>query len=322
MSTSSEPLLRLEGELSQRRNNCVLVAEDDPMFRKILTVWLGRWGYRVLVAEDGTTAWNMLQKEDAPELLILDWVMPGVDGPELCRRIRRASAASYQYILLVTARNESQDVVTGLEAGADDYLTKPFDQNELRARLRVGNRILALQADLIESREKLRYQATHDGLTGVWNRSAVLDMFKREMERANRNEGPTGLLMLDLDHFKHVNDTHGHLAGDVVLKEAADRIVSVTRPYDIVGRYGGEEFLIVLPNCDIEQSRQTAERICAAIGETSIVADGAAVWVTASIGVTSCAAHTLGEAQLLAKADAAMYEAKAAGRNCISVSWP
>jgi diguanylate cyclase (GGDEF)-like protein len=253
-------------------------------------------------------------------LLILDWVMPGIDGPELCRRIRRTSCMPYQYILLVTARNESQDVVNGLEAGADDYLTKPFDQNELRARLRVGNRILALQADLIESREKLRFQATHDGLTGLWNRSSVLDMLHREMDRANRNEGFTGVLMLDLDHFKRVNDKYGHQAGDAVLKSAADRIAEMVRPYDIVGRYGGEEFLVVLPNCDIEQSRQTAERICAAVGDVPILLGNREIRVTVSIGVTACAANTFQENQLLAIADIALYKAKDAGRNCVFTS--
>jgi diguanylate cyclase (GGDEF)-like protein len=226
----------------------------------------------------------------------------------------------YQYILLVTARNESQDVVNGLEAGADDYLTKPFDQNELRARLRVGNRILALQADLIESREKLRFQATHDGLTGLWNRSSVLDMLHREMDRANRNEGFTGVLMLDLDHFKRVNDKYGHQAGDAVLKSAADRIAEMVRPYDIVGRYGGEEFLVVLPNCDIEQSRQTAERICAAVGDVPILLGNREIRVTVSIGVTACAANTFQENQLLAIADIALYKAKDAGRNCVFTS--
>jgi two-component system cell cycle response regulator len=315
-----ETVTPLEGEQSERRTNRVLIAEDDPMFRKILTVWLGRWGYRVMVAEDGTAAWNLLQQDDAPELLILDWVMPGIDGPELCRRIRRTSCMPYQYILLVTARNESQDVVNGLEAGADDYLTKPFDQNELRARLRVGNRILALQADLIESREKLRFQATHDGLTGLWNRSSVLDMLHREMDRANRNEGFTGVLMLDLDHFKRVNDKYGHQAGDAVLKSAADRIAEMVRPYDIVGRYGGEEFLVVLPNCDIEQSRQTAERICAAVGDVPILLGNREIRVTVSIGVTACAANTFQENQLLAIADIALYKAKDAGRNCVFTS--
>ena len=315
-----ETVTPLEGEQSERRTNRVLIAEDDPMFRKILTVWLGRWGYRVMVAEDGTAAWNLLQQDDAPELLILDWVMPGIDGPELCRRIRITSCMPYQYILLVTARNESQDVVNGLEAGADDYLTKPFDQNELRARLRVGNRILALQADLIESREKLRFQATHDGLTGLWNRSSVLDMLHREMDRANRNEGFTGVLMLDLDHFKRVNDKYGHQAGDAVLKSAADRIAEMVRPYDIVGRYGGEEFLVVLPNCDIEQSRQTAERICAAVGDVPILLGNREIRVTVSIGVTACAANTFQENQLLAIADIALYKAKDAGRNCVFTS--
>jgi diguanylate cyclase (GGDEF)-like protein len=319
VNTFPAPLEHLQGKLLERQNDSVLIAEDDPMFRKLLTVWLGRWGYRVMVAEDGTTAWNMMQQEDAPELLILDWVMPGIDGPELCRRIRARSHPSYQYILLVTAKNESQDVVTGLEAGADDYLTKPFDQNELRARLRVGNRFLALQADLIASREELRFQATHDGLTGLWNRTSVLDLLRREMGRANRSEGITGVLMLDLDHFKKVNDTLGHLAGDAVLKEAADRISKVVRPYDSVGRYGGEEFLVVLPNCDIDQSRQTAERIRAAVADVPILVGSSKVKVTVSIGVAACAANTIQENQLLAISDAALYEAKSAGRNRISV---
>lgn len=151
----------------------VLIAEDDPMFRKILQSRLESWGYHVTVAEDGTQAWSILQKSHPPELLIIDWVMPGIDGMELCRRIRSRQGASYQYILVVTAKDDRQDIVRGLEAGADDYLTKPFDKGELRARLRVGTRILTLQEDLINAREDLRFQATHDVLTGIWNRRAL-----------------------------------------------------------------------------------------------------------------------------------------------------
>jgi two-component system, cell cycle response regulator len=291
----------------------VLVAEDDPMFRKILQNWLQSWNYKVIVATDGTEAWSILQQERPPDLLILDWVMPGIDGMELCRRIRDRESPSYQYILVVTANDARQDVVRGLEAGADDYLTKPFDKGELRARLRVGTRILTLQEDLIRAREDLRFQATHDVLTGIWNRRAVLDLLHREIERAARFHASTGVLMLDLDHFKKINDTYVHLTGDAVLKETAQRITQVVRSYDFVGRYGGEEFLVLLPGCDKDQAEQSGERIRLAVTATPVFAAGSEISVTISIGATA----TIGgpETEVLAKADAALYQAKGAGRN-------
>lgn len=315
--TTNQPLTQCTGP-ERPESNCdrVLVAEDDPMFRKILKSWLENWGYGVIVAEDGTVAWNILQQERPPELLILDWVMPGIDGLELCRRIRERQTTPYQYILLVTAKDDAEDVVTGLEAGADDYLTKPFDRSELRARLRVGRRILTLQKGLIQAREELRFQATHDVLTGIWNRGALLDLLQREIERARRSQSPTGLLMLDLDHFKTVNDTYGHLAGDVVLREVARRISEVVRSYDLVGRYGGEEFLVVLPGCDKDRALQSAERIRSVIAEHPVLAAGAEILVTASIGVTVTTVSTVAEKEILAIADTALYQAKSAGRNC------
>jgi two-component system, cell cycle response regulator len=291
----------------------VLVAEDDPMFRKILQNWLQSWDYKVIVATDGTEAWSILQQERPPDLLILDWVMPGIDGMELCLRIRERQSPSYQYILVVTANDARQDVVRGLEAGADDYLTKPFDKGELRARLRVGTRILTLQEDLIRAREDLRFQATHDVLTGIWNRRAVLDLLHREIERAARFHASTGVLMLDLDHFKKINDTYGHLTGDAVLKETAQRITQVVRSYDFVGRYGGEEFLVLLPGCNKEQAEHSGERIRLAVTATPVFAAGSEIPVTISIGATA----TIGgpETEVLAIADAALYQAKSAGRN-------
>jgi diguanylate cyclase (GGDEF)-like protein len=291
----------------------VLVAEDDPMFRKILQNWLQSWDYKVIVATDGTEAWSILQQERPPDLLILDWVMPGIDGMELCRRIRERQSPSYQYILVVTANDARQDVVRGLEAGADDYLTKPFDKGELRARLRVGTRILTLQEDLIRAREDLRFQATHDVLTGIWNRRAILDLLHCEIERAARFRASTGVLMLDLDQFKKINDTYGHLTGDAVLKETAQRITQVVRSYDFVGRYGGEEFLVLLPGCDKEQAEQSGERIRLAVTATPLIVGESGISVTISIGATA----TIGgpETEVLAKADAALYQAKNAGRN-------
>lgn len=301
-------------ESSESRNCGVLVAEDDPMFRTILKRWLETWGYPVTVAEDGEQAWAILQQEAQPELLILDWVMPGVDGAELCHRIRARQRAPYQYILLVTAKDNTDDVVAGLDAGADDYLTKPFERNELRARMRVGKRILTLQDGLIRAREDLRFQATHDALTGIWNRRAVFDLLQRELERATRSMSATGLLMLDLDHFKEVNDTYGHLAGDAVLREAAARVIQVVRSYDLVGRHGGEEFLVVLPGCDSNQVLQSAERVRAIIEATPIIVDRFAIRVTVSVGATSATSGT-SQKELLGIADAALYQAKKAGRN-------
>src|SRR6266567_8844525 len=238
----------------------ILVAEDDPIFRRLLQNRLQSWGYRVITVENGAEAWELLQQPHTPDLLILDWIMPGVDGIELCRRIREKQRDRYQYILLVSGKDEKQEVVAGLEAGADDYLTKPFDTGELRARLRAGTRILTLQLKLIQAREALRFRATHDDLTGLWSRGATLHLLNGELQRGLRSGTSTGILMIDLDHFKRVNDTYGHVVGDSVLKEAGHRIIQALRPYDFAGRYGGEEFLAVLSNCTQDDLEKIAER--------------------------------------------------------------
>jgi diguanylate cyclase (GGDEF)-like protein len=305
--------LRSESAPKSSRDR-VLIADDDAMSRKILQSWLENWGYEVTAAGDGETAWNALQQEDAPELLILDWVMPTIDGVELCRRIRDRQHGAYQYILLVTSRDEKKDVVKGLEAGADDYLTKPLDRSELQARLGVGKRILTLQRGLIQAREELRFQATHDALTGIFNRGTILELLHRELVRAIRSRSTTGVLMLDLDHFKNVNDTYGHLAGDVVLREVARRMSQAVRSYDLVARYGGEEFLIVIPNCDSNQLQECAERIRSSIaGEPVIHSSGLSI--TVSIGAAVAAPGMATDVEILAAADAAMYQAKNSGRN-------
>ena len=228
----------------------VLIAEDDTITRLILKHWIQRWGYEVVVVDNGQDAWQILQQERPPEVVIIDWGMPGIDGIELCRRLRDKSRSYYHYILMVTGRTEELDVVHALESGADDCLGKPFAEPELRARLLVATRILALQNELIHAREELRAQAMRDGLTGLWNRTAFLDLCKHELDRAARTNGRTGLLMLDLDNFKLVNDTYGHLAGDLVLKEAARRLSQNVRSYDFVGRFGGEEFFVAFPGLE------------------------------------------------------------------------
>src|SRR5579871_725939 len=202
----------------------ILAAEDNPIFQTMLRSMLTKWGYEVVIGRDGIEALDILQQENAPRLAILDWMMPGLDGVEVCRRVRAGRSEPYIYILLLTARNDSQDVVEAIDAGADDYLTKPFNTLELRARLRAGRRIIELQEELLVAREALRQQAMHDGLTGLLNRTAILGVLQQELARANRDNQSVSILMVDLDHFKQINDSLGHLAGDAVLEEAAVRM--------------------------------------------------------------------------------------------------
>src|SRR5215475_9536516 len=179
----------------------VLAAEDNPVFQSMLKSMLTRWGYQAVIARSGTEAWRILESENAPRLAVLDWMMPGMDGVEICRRIRSANREPYIYILLLTARTESEDLIEGMDAGADDYLTKPFNAHELRVRLHAGRRILDLQEELLKAREALREQATHDGLTGLLNRSSILEALQKELARAGREPQPVSLLMVDLDRF-------------------------------------------------------------------------------------------------------------------------
>jgi diguanylate cyclase (GGDEF)-like protein len=294
----------------------VLAAEDNPVFQSMLRTMLSKWGYDSVIARDGCEAWAVLQSRDAPRLAILDWMMPGMDGVEVCRRIRAAGREPYIYILLLTARTESKDLVEGMEAGADDYLTKPFNAHELRVRLRAARRILDLQEQLLLAREALREQATHDGLTGLLNRASVLEALRTELARSMREHQSLALLMVDLDHFKRINDTRGHQAGDAVLREAARRMKSTIRQYDTVGRYGGEEFLIVLPGCDGSTGRIQAERVRETLASERFLAGGDSFPVTCSIGLSWSAAYSQNEADgLIREADLALYRAKDRGRN-------
>jgi two-component system, cell cycle response regulator len=298
----------------------VLVADDDAMFRKILQTCLEGWGYQVTVAENGSKAWSILQKEPPPQILLLDWIMPDVTGVELCSRVREQNRVPYQYVLLATANDAKQDLVRGLEAGADDYLTKPFDKRELQARLRAANRILTLQNDSFQAREQLLFQATHDALTGVWNRRAILEALHRELERAARSSETIGVLLIDVDHFKMINDTYGHLLGDDVLREVTKRIRDAARVYDAVGRYGGEEFLVVLPGCSRDWIQEGAERIRSAIDRTPMLFNGAEFSVTVSIGATVTTGDVMTDTEVLAAADIELYRAKRSGRNRMALS--
>ena len=306
------------GPADKERGRAVLIAEDDAVFRRVLGAWLEKWGYTVTVTSDGQQAWEVLQKEDAPKLAILDWMMPGMYGTELCRKTRAMTGTPYRYLLLLTAKTEKQDVIAGLEAGADDYLSKPFDSNELRARLRVGQRILDLQDQLITAQDALRFQATHDSLTGLLNHGALLDTLHRELERAKRMQTALGVIMVDLDHFKNVNDTLGYLAGDEVLHAVAQRLVTAVRAYDSVGRSGGEEFIVLAPGCAPPELITQAERMRAMIAGDQFSTSAGQIRLTASFGVAGVsvmAGDNRERDSLLSAADGALYQAKAKGRN-------
>jgi two-component system cell cycle response regulator len=294
----------------------VLIADDSIVSRHLLAAALRKADYEVISACDGAEAWALLEEDDAPKLVILDWMMPGLTGLEVCQRIRQQARESYTYILVLTSRNGREDLIAGMDAGADDYITKPFDQQELQVRLRAGQRILKLHAQLLEAREALREQATRDALTKVWNRSAIFEILERELSRGHREGAPVGIVLVDFDQFKAVNDTHGHLAGDAVLREAAQRLVGTLRPYDSVGRYGGEEFLVILPGCDAEGTRKQAERMRSAIMDTPMEIKGGTVRQTASFGATVAEPGALDSSEaLIHAADDALYRAKARGRN-------
>ncbi|HYP09143.1 MAG TPA: diguanylate cyclase [Bryobacteraceae bacterium] len=294
----------------------VLIADDSLLSRRLLEGTLRGWGYDVVVAADGNEAWKILSADNPPSLAVLDWMMPGVTGPELCRLVRKRAAEPYTYILLLTSRNEKDDVVEGMDSGADDYITKPFDKHELKVRLRAGTRIVDLQEQLVTAREALRDQATRDYLTHLWNRSSILDILHRELDRSEREGTSVGVVVADLDHFKSINDTYGHFAGDAALQESARRMQASTRSYDAVGRYGGEEFLIVLPGVDEEGVRMQAERMRLAISGTPVSAKEAELKVTCSFGCSSAVGGRVSAEALIRAADEGLYRAKRAGRNC------
>lgn len=295
----------------------ILIAEDDLTSRSILTAVLKKWGFDPVAAEDGSAAWDLLQRPDAPGLILLDWNMPGMDGLEVCRRLRENDSPNPPYVILLTARDEKGDIVQGLEAGANDYVAKPYDNEELQARIRVGQRMLDLQSHLMEARDALVHQATYDPLTEILNRRAILDRLAQEISRAKREEGSLSLGMCDIDHFKNINDAYGHRAGDEALVAFTRCIQDRLRAYDSFGRYGGEEFLVIAPGSMGHGGESLYERLRAGVADTEIATNAGTLSLTVSIGVAPGTGLSSVDA-LLATADAALYQAKAEGRNRVA----
>ena len=296
-----------------------LVVDDSAVYRKLIGDHLRSWGFGVTLAESGYEAWRILEEPNAPKLVLLDWVLPDLDGIELCQRIRQAGGSSpYTYVILLTSKEGRQNMLQAMQAGADDYLVKPFDELALKARLLVGKRILDLQEELVSARESMRHAATHDSLTGLTNRGEILAMLERELERARRERKPVAVILSDVDHFKNVNDTLGHLFGDEALREIGRRLRTQLRVYDGVGRYGGEEFLMVLPSCDLPNALLRADGLREIIAKTPVVCFGEERLITMSMGVAVSACEGKNEVEmLLNQADAGLYKAKENGRNRI-----
>lgn len=291
----------------------VLIADDDRMQRHRLKTVLSQWDYDVILAEDGLSAWEKLSGDDAPAMAVLDWMMPGMEGVELCRRIRDRQGFGYTYILILSARHEIDHMVAAIDSGADDFIAKPFHNQELRVRMRSGRR-------LVEMHQELHHRATRDALTSVFNRAQVIDILKLELSRVCREAISTSVMMLDVDYFKQINDTYGHTAGDEVLCEVCRRLENGLRQLDALGRIGGEEFLVVLPCCDLKAASIVAERLRHSIAAQPIMTSVGPINVTASFGITSTTPNATHPDQLLIMADQALYAAKGNGRNRVEMA--
>ena len=293
----------------------ILVADDDAVSRLLMQRTLQQKGFEVITASNGSEAVDLLLQEDGPRLVLLDWTMPELNGPEVCRAIRSGSRSAYVYITLLTSRDSKEDLVAGLEAGADDYLTKPCHPEELGARLRTGQRILQLEDILVGARDDMQFHATHDSLTQLLNRGAILETFSRSLAQARRGIGEFGLMLCDIDHFKLINDSHGHPVGDEVLREMSRRLKSCVRA-EKVGRYGGEEFLLLLDGCSRKHLQLVADRICHTIRATPVQTSAGPVLVTLSAGAVHVATEgRLSAEELIQEVDSALYRAKRGGRD-------
>ncbi len=298
----------------------VLIAEDDLISSRILEKRLGTWGFDVVLAQTGEQAWNAL-KDGSLRLAILDWLMPGMPGVEVCQKIRRRKKYKYTYVILLSAKDRKQDIVAGLSSGADDYMTKPVNFLELRARLQTGRRIVELEDKLLSIQTQLKDIASRDSLTKLWNRAEITRFLREELSRGQREQKPTGVIMLDIDNFKKINDFYGHDVGDSALLQVAARLKKRLRQSDKIGRYGGDEMIVILPNCGLNETSKIAERLRAAVARRGLSTELGSVPLTISAGGTSSGHFSTPTADKLIKAsDEALLQAKNRGRDCVVIS--
>jgi two-component system cell cycle response regulator len=298
----------------------ILIADDDATSRLILGAVLQKYGHEVVVTSDGIAAWDEMREPDAPKIAILDWMMPGLTGVDVCRRVRGLASDEPPYLILLTAMGAKSDIVAGLEAGADDYLAKPFDHAELRARVDVGRRMVDLQGRLREAHDALAHEATHDPLTDVFNRRAFDDALARALSEERRHHQGLAIGICDVDEFKKVNDVFGHQVGDAALRGVVSQITTNLRLHDSLSRLGGDEFVVIAAHVGNVAVQSLFERVRTAVADHPVETDAGSIPLTISIGVGVWTDEPA--AGLLAAADQALYRAKAAGRNRVVVASP
>jgi two-component system chemotaxis response regulator CheY len=302
----------------------VLIVEDEPTQRLVLTRNLTRAGYAVEACQNGLEALQQLQRADFA-MVVTDWDMPGMSGTELCREIRRTEAGAYLYIVMLTRHEQPDDLVGGMQAGADNYVRKSEASTELIARLAAGARIVRLARSLREAQARIELLSVTDPLLPLFNRRYLNEQLAREIERSRRYARSLSVIMADLDHFKRINDQHGHAAGDDVLRAVATLLNRALRPGDWAARYGGEEFLVALPETSSTTAQELAEQLRLSLASETLEHAGAPLVITASFGVATLLLDATRQGadalrELLQRADAALYRAKAEGRNRVSVA--
>jgi two-component system, cell cycle response regulator len=300
----------------------VLVVDDSPVYRKLVEQVLESQPFTLHFARNGREAMEMFE-EFSPSIVLTDWMMPDFSGLELCQRIRADETRPYTYVILMTSNTEKGNVVKGLQAGADDYLSKPFDPGEMLARIGVGRRIIDLNRELAAKSVRLEEAARTDPLTGLPNRRAIEEWAFKQLRGAARHGFSLWVVVGDIDSFKTINDTFGHDAGDIVIKTFAEALKRCTRASDICGRLGGDEFLLVMTHVESGQIESTVNRFREQFAMLSFPFQGRSVSVTASFGIAGCVGKDMPEfTSIVRKADQMLYEAKRGGRNQVCVSYP